>query len=48
DAHESLTVAEATEIAEAALLRHFGPGLFKAPIRSLEVVAKASIAGRAG
>jgi SAM-dependent methyltransferase len=38
--HETLTVATATEIAEDALLRHFGPGAINAPIRSFEVVAK--------
>lgn len=38
--HETLTLAEATKIAERALTRHFGPGPIDAPIRSFEVVAK--------
>lgn len=38
--HETLTVASATELAEAALLRRFGPGPINAPIRSFEVVAR--------
>jgi SAM-dependent methyltransferase len=38
--HETLTLAEATKIAERALLRHFGPGPINAPIRSFEVVAR--------
>ena len=38
--HETLSLAEATKIAEGALLRHFGPGPIRAPIRSFEVVAK--------
>jgi len=38
--HETLSLAEATMIAERALLRHFGPGPIDAPIRSFEVVAK--------
>jgi len=40
DHHETLTVASATEIAEAALLAHFGPGPIDAPIRSFEVAAR--------
>lgn len=38
--HETLTLPEATEIAERALRRHFGPGPIRAPIRSFEVVAR--------
>lgn len=38
--HETLTLPEATEIAERALQRHFGPGPIRAPIRSFEVVAR--------
>lgn len=38
--HETLTVASATELAEAALLRRFGPGPINAPIRSFEVAAR--------
>jgi SAM-dependent methyltransferase len=38
--HETLTLAETTEIAERALLRHFGAGPMHAPIRSFEVVAR--------
>ncbi len=37
--HDTLVLAEATKIAEGALLRHFGPGPISAPIRSFEVVA---------
>lgn len=40
DDHEALDVEAATAIAEAALIRHFGPGPFDAPIRSIEVVAR--------
>ncbi|WP_456694808.1 class I SAM-dependent methyltransferase [Aeromicrobium sp. P5_D10] len=39
--HETLDVAAATVLAEAALVRHFGPGPFEAPIRSIEVIAQA-------
>jgi hypothetical protein len=42
--HPDLTVPEATQIAEVALLRHFGPGPIKAPIRWFEVIAKATSA----
>lgn len=38
--HETLILAEATKIAERALLRHFGAGPIGAPIRSFEVVAR--------
>ncbi|MDO9457398.1 class I SAM-dependent methyltransferase [Nocardioides sp.] len=38
--HETLTLSEATRIAERALLRHFGSGPVVAPIRSFEVVAR--------
>lgn len=38
--HETLSVPEATAIAEEALLRHFGPGPIEAPIRSFEVLAR--------
>ncbi|MCW2855976.1 MAG: SAM-dependent methyltransferase [Marmoricola sp.] len=39
EAHPTFNVATATAIAEAALLRHFGPGPIEARIRSFEVVA---------
>ncbi|MGA8255567.1 MAG: class I SAM-dependent methyltransferase [Nocardioides sp.] len=38
--HETLSLPEATAIAEEALLRHFGPGPIDAPIRSFEVIAQ--------
>ncbi|MET0767445.1 MAG: methyltransferase domain-containing protein [Aeromicrobium sp.] len=38
--HETLSVDEATVMAEDALRRHFGPGAFDAAIRSFEVVAR--------
>ncbi len=41
--HETLSLAEATKIAEGALLRHFGPGPIRAPIRSFEVIAKPTL-----
>jgi ubiquinone/menaquinone biosynthesis C-methylase UbiE len=41
--HDTLSVAEATKIAETALLRHFGSGPISAPIRSFEVIARANI-----
>jgi ubiquinone/menaquinone biosynthesis C-methylase UbiE len=44
EASEGLTVPDATEIAEAALVRHFGPGRISAPIRSFAVTAKAGLA----
>ena len=40
ESHATLSLAEATRIAERALLRHFGPGPINAPIRSFEVIAK--------
>ncbi|NRQ51463.1 class I SAM-dependent methyltransferase [Aeromicrobium stalagmiti] len=40
ESHTTLSVAEATAIAEDALLQHFGAGPIDAPIRSFEVVAR--------
>lgn len=40
EAHDAIDVASATEIAEAALLKHFGSGPIDAPIRSFTVVAR--------
>lgn len=39
EGHETLNVADATSIAETALLGHFGPGPIDAPIRWFEVIA---------
>lgn len=40
EAHDTIDVPRATEIAEAALLKHYGSGPIDAPIRSFTVVAK--------